>query len=137
MHNKRPLRILGVYELALAMGAIIIGTAMINGSGIFSEYPQEWLGKVPFGGWASIGLLGILVFGLGNIVAAIASFSRGRARPWIISLFMGVLFLSGIIYFRISLGEWYLAVSQFLILGILQITMCIFAIYKNKPRTIK
>lgn len=135
MYNKRPLRFLGVYELVLAIGAIITGIAMINGSGIFSVYPKEWIGKIPFRGWDSIGILGIMVFGLGNVIAAIASFSRGRARPWLISLFMGLLLLVGMIYFRISLGEWYLATAQFLILSMLQIAFCINVIYKNRPRT--
>ncbi len=134
MYNKRPLRLLGLYELLLAVGAIITGVAMINGSGIFSVYPKEWLGKIPFESWASIGILGIMVFGLGNIFAAIASFSRGRTRPWLISLFMGLLLLVGIIYFRILLGEWYLATAQFLILSILQIIFCFYVIYKNRPR---
>ena len=132
MRDKRYLRILGIYNLALAIGAIKIGISMARGSGIFAEYPAEWLGKIPLAGWVPIGIMGITIFGIGNIIAAIGAFSRGRARPWLISVFMGGFFLISIIYFRYVLGEWYLATSQFLILSILQLVLCIYVIYKGQ-----
>lgn len=57
---------ISVYNLLLAFGAFYIGAAMFLGKGGFREFPQEWIGRMPFSSWASIALFGILVFGAGN-----------------------------------------------------------------------
>lgn len=132
MRDKRYIRILGLFQIALAIGAILVGISMITAKGLFANYPKEWIGKIPFDSWSSIGILGIVVFGIGNLIAAIAAFSRGRARPWIMSVFMGGLLFVTILYFRYAIGEWYLATFQFLILSIIQIVACIIVIYQNK-----
>ena len=56
-------RMLGVYDLFLATGAIWFGTQMVKSSGgIFAEdYPDSWI--LP-------GVLAIVIFGLGNVIAA-------------------------------------------------------------------
>ena len=73
MRDKRYLRILGLFELALAIGAILTSISMIAGGGLFAEYPQEWIGKIPFESWSSIGILGLIVFGIGNFQFLILS----------------------------------------------------------------
>lgn len=113
--------LLGIYDILLSIGAIYTGVMMVLGKGIFSEYPKEWLSKIPFEGWTGIGMIGIVIFGLGNCIAAILSLSKKGSKPWLMSGLMGIIFLVSIIIQRIMLGEWYLATGQFLIFSIIQI----------------
>ncbi|MBE1557180.1 hypothetical protein [Sporosarcina limicola] len=71
-------RMLGVYDLFLATGAIWIGAQMVRSrSGIFAEeYPDSWASSLPFESWVMPGVLTIVIFGLGNIVAAVFSFKK-------------------------------------------------------------
>ena len=116
--------LLGIYDLMLAVGAICIGVMMVSSSeGIFIEYPKEWLSKVPFEGWVTPGIIVIVVFGLGNIIAAIFSFRKRNSRSWVMSAVMGVIFIMSLIAQVVILGEMYLATVEFMLLSIIQLCL--------------
>jgi len=109
---------LGVYNLILAIGAIIIGVMMTKSNyGIFVEFPIEWISKTPFENWVNIGITIIVLFGIGNIFASIISFRKN----YIYSIVLGSLLLICIVLQVAILGEWYLATLELLILSIIQI----------------
>ncbi len=75
--KKISLNLLGVYDMMLAVGAIFIGLTMLNTSnGLFSVYPKEWLYRVPFKSFVIPGFIAIVLFGFGNIIAAILSIKK-------------------------------------------------------------
>lgn len=117
--------VLGIYDLFLAIGAILLGVQMITSvSGtIFEPYPGSWASNLPFDSWVMPGVLAIVIFGLGNIVAAVLSFKRKRNSSWYASAIMGALFLFGLAYQYIAVGETYIVTGPFLILGIVQLCL--------------
>ncbi|MBU3171505.1 hypothetical protein [Clostridium estertheticum] len=128
MKEKIKINLLGFYDLVLALGAIYIGGMMISSrGGMFTKYPKEWLPKVPFDNWIVPGIITIVLFGLGNIIAAILSFRKGNSKFWVVSVIMGVLLFISIITQVIVLGEWYMATVEFFILSIGQLCLCIAA----------
>lgn len=123
---KQNLRkiLLGVYDLILAYGAIDLGIKMIHSDyGIFTEYPKEWLTMVPFESWVAPGIIGILVFGIGNIIAAIFCLLIKNNKSWIMSSVMGGIFFISLVAQVIILGEAYLATGEFFILSIIQLAL--------------
>lgn len=130
--NKR-MNLLGIYDLILAMGAIYIGIEMIGSKeGVFMEYPKEWISKAPFESWVVPGIIAIVVFGLGNIIAAICSFRKAKIGSWFISTIMGLIFFISLFIQVIVLGEWYLATIEFLVLSIIQIFLCVYVFYSYR-----
>lgn len=128
-------KLLGIYDLILALGAIFTGVKMVNSnSGIFIEYPKEWLSKVPFESWVIPGIIAIVLFGLGNIIAAIFSFRKENNKSWFVSAIMGGILFISIVAQIIILGEWYLATVEIMILSIIQLGLSkyTFAYYKRK-----
>lgn len=126
--------LLGFYDLILSFGAIFIGIMMISSSsGVFTQYPNEWLSKVPFKSWVGPGIIAILIFGLGNIISAVISFRKSSNKPWVMSAIMGGIFFVSIIAQVIILGEWYMATLQFLIFSIIQVCLSgyVFLGYKK------
>lgn len=136
---KQKLRngLLGIYDLILSFGAIDLGVEMVkSSSGIFTEYPKEWLTKIPFESWVVPGIIGILVFGLGNLISAIFSFVKESSNSWVPSAIMGLIFFVSLVIQVIILDEIYLATSEFFILSIIQICLSWFVIsgYKKISR---
>ena len=123
--NKR-MNLLGTYDLILALGAICTGIMMVSSKMVFSVFPQEWMLKVPFESWFVPGVIAIVVFGLGNIMAAFFSFKKNSNRPWLFSALMGGIFFISIIFQVIILREWYLATLEFLIFSIIQISLSVY-----------
>jgi hypothetical protein len=125
MKQKTRLNLLGVYDLIVAYGAISTGISMISSNaGIFTEYPHEWLNKVPFESWVIPGIIVMVLFGLGNIIAAIFSFRKGNSKSWVVSAIMGVIFFLSLIAQVIILEETYLATVVFMIFSIIQLGLC-------------
>jgi len=123
---------LGCYNLFLAVGAIYAGIIMILGK--FGEYPSEWINKVPFTDWVYPGIIAIVLYGMGNLIAAGFSVIKND-RGLIASAIMGVIFLISILLSIKVLGETYLVTWQFIFLSIIQIALTVFALmssYKNK-----
>lgn len=121
MNKRIVMNILGIYDLILAAGAIWIGAMMISKNGMFTEYPNEWLTVLPFNSWVVPGIIGIVLFGLGNIIAAIQSFKKTGYRVWLTSTVMSGILLIGLTLQVIILGEVFLATIEFFILGIIQL----------------
>jgi len=46
---------------------------------VFVEFPPEWVGVMPFTSWSALAIYGMIVFGIGNAVAAVYGFTR-KAR---------------------------------------------------------
>ncbi|OQC17323.1 MAG: hypothetical protein BWX72_00421 [Firmicutes bacterium ADurb.Bin080] len=133
MRQKMSKVLLGVYDLFLSLGAIYIGIMMVSGKGIFSEYPKEWLSKVPFDSWVIPGLVAIVVFGLGNIIAAIFSIGKKGNKSWYTSAIVGVIFFVSLVVQVLVLGEVYLATAEFFVLSLIQLCLCgnVFLSYKK------
>ena len=92
-------------------------------NGMFIEYPKEWLSKVPFESWVIPGIIAIVLFGLGNIIAAIFSFRKENNRSWFVSALMGGILFISIVVQVIILGQWYLATVELLIFSIIQLCL--------------
>ena len=121
--------ILGLYDLVLAIAAIAIGIQMIqSNSGIFSEYPKEWLAKLPFNSWVQPGIIAILLFGAGNIFSAIMCLKNSFNISWLSSSLVGLVLLICVIAQVTILGEWYLPSVEFFVAGIIQILISGYAL---------
>ncbi len=119
--RKIYLSLLGAYELFLSFGAILTGSMMVAGNqGVFAEYPRDWLMKLPFDSWVVPGVISIVVFGLGNIVAAVLCFYDTN-KAWLVSIVMGTILCVSAVLQVMVLGEWYLATLQLFILGMVQL----------------
>lgn len=125
MKEKTRKNLLCIYDLVLALGAIYIGVMMISSSNeMFSQYPKEWLTRVPFKSWIFPGIIAIVLFGLGNIISAILSFKKDNSKSWIASAIMGGLLFMGVITQVIILEKTYLATVEFTIFSIIQLCLC-------------
>ena len=118
-------KMLGIYDLFLATGAIWIGTQMVRSSnGIFAEeYPASWATRLPFDSWVMPGVLAIVIFGLGNIIAAVFSFKKSHNSSWYASAIMGAVFFFSLILQRIILEESYFVTNPFLALSVIQLCL--------------
>lgn len=135
MKQKMSMNLLGIYDLILALGSIFIGVMMLSSkNGVFNEYPKEWLSILPFNNWVIPGVIAIVLFGLGNIVAAIYSFRKKNNKSWLISAIMGGIFLISLVAQVIILREWYMVTVEFLVLSIMQVFLSgyTFVIYRKK-----
>lgn len=112
---------LNIYNSLLALGALYLGVSMFLGRGVFETFPQEGLGVLPFTNWASLAIFGIIVFGIGNGIAATYGFIKKDKKIFIITVTMGALFFICTVIPTFLLGEWYLPTSAFLVLSIIQI----------------
>ena len=101
MKQTIRIRMLGVYDLFLATGAILIGAQMVTSSSgtIFAEkYPDSWASNLPFDSWVMPGVLAIVIFGLGNIIAAAFSLKKGHNSTWFAYAIMGAVFFLSLIF---------------------------------------
>jgi len=129
--------VLGIYDLFLATGAIWLGVQMVtSGSGtVFAgQYPDSWATNLPFDSWVMPGVLAIVIFGLGNIFAAVLSFKKKRNSSWYASAIMGAVFLFGLAYQYIAVGETYIVTGPFLVLGIVQLCLSGFVFLSQIDR---
>jgi hypothetical protein len=134
MKVKRRNYLLGFYDLILSIGVIFIGGMMVSSSsGVFIEYPKEWLTKIPFKSWVVPGIIAIFIFGFGNIKSALISFRKQSDKPWLMSSIMGGILFVSMIAQVIILGEWYMATLQFIFFSIIQVCLSgyVFLGYKT------
>lgn len=122
MKNNKMKMVLIIYDLFLALGAIYEGFRMVFGR--YGEYPPEWLGRVPFTSWVIPGIIAIIFYGIGNLLAGIFTFIKGNKGIGI-SFIMGIIFLVSLLISIRVLGEVYLATGEFIILSIIQILLSI------------
>lgn len=116
--------LLGLYDLILAFGAAETGLLMLKADyGIFKEVPTELMGILPFNSWFLPGLAVMMLFGLGNLVAAVLSFTGKRNRTWFASALSGGLLLVLVIVQVIVLKQWYLASVEILLASLVQLLL--------------
>ncbi|WP_438317020.1 hypothetical protein [Sporosarcina sp. FA9] len=133
-------RILCIFDLFLATGAIWSGFQMITSSSgtIFAEpYPDSWASNLPFNSWVLPGVLAIVIFGLGNIIAAVLSLRKEHSSSWYASTIMGLVFLISLAFQYISVGEMYIVTGPFLIFGVVQLCLSgyVFLSYRGPKLT--
>lgn len=129
MKGKVSRKILGCYDLLLAAGAIYNGLIMVSGKWWDGEWPDVWIGKVPFTSWFWPGVIAIILYGIGNLIAGYYSFSK-KKKGYIASGVMGIFFLLSLLASFVVLGESYLATFMFIILSVIQMILTICA-YKK------
>ncbi|WP_066889664.1 hypothetical protein [Clostridium nigeriense] len=131
MKNNKMKMVLITYDLFLALGAIYEGFRMVLGR--YGEYPPEWLGRVPFKSWVIPGIIAILFYGLGNLLAGVSTFIGGK-KGIIITFIMGIIFLVSLLISIRVLGDIYLATGEFIILSVIQILLSIitFIVYRSR-----
>lgn len=125
MKGMKSRIVLGGYDLFLAAGAIYNGINMALGLFWNGEFPEVWLGRVPFTSWFYPGVIAIAVYGLGNLIAAY--FSIKKEKGWIASGVMGIFFFMSLLLSISVLGEVYLATGMFIILSTIQILLTVIA----------
>lgn len=69
------------------------------------------------------GVIVIVLFGLGNIIAAMFSLRNKNRRQWIPTAIMGGILFITLIVQVIVLGEFYLATVEFMFLSIIQLSL--------------
>lgn len=116
------------YNLLLAIGAFYLGVTMVLGGGLFESFPPEWVGVLPFNNWASLALFGMLVFGLGNGIAAVYGVIRKDTSLFILTFVMGVLFFLCTVIPKMILGEWYLPTAMFFVASVVQIGLAVIGL---------
>lgn len=125
--------LLAVYNIVLSIGAIQTGILMIqSNSGVFTEYPKEWIGKIPFNNWVVPGVIVFMIFGLGNLAAAITVFLKNDYFIWITSAGMGALLFISIFVQRCILGEWYMPDNFFFIISVIQLYVSYIGYIKSR-----
>lgn len=131
--NRRVCILMGAYDLFLAAGAFITGVLMVaSKSGIFAEYPAEWLTKLPFHGWVVPGFAAIILFGIGNLVSGLLSIKKSFTLSWFPSAVAGSLLIIFVIAQIIILDEWYLASVEIFAAGIIQLFLSGYALLTAK-----
>lgn len=126
MKGKLARGVLGCYDLLLAVGAICNGLLMVSGKFWEGEpWPDVWIGRVPFQSWFFPGVIAIVIYGVGNLIAAYYSFSK-KEKGYIASGGMGGFFFLSLLASFVVLGEGYLATFMFIILSVIQVilTLC-------------
>lgn len=115
---------LGYYDLVLGIG--IIFTCIMMMTGKIGQYPVEWLGKVPFTNWFYPGIIGIILYGFGNLYASYLILRNKKGL--ILSGFMGVLLLISILLSIKILGAVYLVTLEIILLSLVQIILAILSL---------
>lgn len=131
MIRKVNLILLRIFDLLVALIFIYTGILMISSNyGVFAEgFPKEFSEVLPFDSWVIPGIIFIILFGMGNLVAIVFSFLK-KDNPHGLSLIMGCILMLFIIMQVVIVEEWYLASAQFSILSIIQIVLSL----ANIPR---
>ena len=115
--------ILSFYNLLLAIGAMYSGIMMISGK--LGEYPAEWINKLPFTNWIYPGIIVIILYSIGNFIAAGFNITKNN-KGLIFSAIMGVVLLVTTLLSIKILGEMYLATLEFIFFSIIQIALTLF-----------
>jgi hypothetical protein len=133
MKSKTRKYLLGIFDLAFAIGAIYTGYLMVYTEyGVFDQYPEEWVGVLPFHNWIIPGILAIIIFGIGNMIASVLCFLEKFMRYWVASAVMGGVLLLTMLFLSIILKEYYLATLELILLAMLQLLLSIVTACKVK-----
>ena len=126
MNHKTRKIILGLFTFLIAIGAFRTGYFMIRGQGIFTEFPSEWLAKVPFDNWITPAYIGMFIYGTGNMFATFCIFTSNNSLVWKLPLSMSIILLMSLLLQIIILGESYLATYQLALLGFIQLCLSVY-----------
>lgn len=138
MKRRRWPIALMIYDLFLSAGAVVYGFRMIFGTDeIFRTYPKEWLGKVPFDSWVAPGIIAVVIYGLGNALAAILCIGGKRKTPWLASLIMGAFFFASLVAQVLIFGECYMATAWFFLFSIIQLCLSLHSAYRSRKEMAK
>ena len=99
--------------------------------GVFIEYPKEWIQKLPFDSWSVPGIIVLILFGIGNLVAGLSVFSKKEGALRLITGLMGSLLLLCLLFQYIILGEWYLPDLYFFVIGLIQLFLGLYLFMKR------
>lgn len=121
---------LGYYDLVLGIG--IIFTCIMMMTGKIGQYPVEWLSKLPFTNWFYPGIIGIILYGFGNLYASYLIFKNKKGL--ILSVFMGIFLLISILLSIKILGAVYLVTLEVILLSLVQMILAIFSLYKGTSK---
>jgi hypothetical protein len=125
MKQKLCANLFGIFELLIAVAAIIVGISMVmspNGLvGSFPpKFPQEWLDKVLFTNWFIPGIVAIFIFGLGNFITGVSSFRNNKKKSAFLGISMGGVLLLSIIVQTLILDVYLISVDC-LVISIIQL----------------
>jgi len=126
MNYKTRKIILGLFTFIIAIGAFRTGYFMIRGQGIFTEFPKEWLSKVPFDNWFIPAYIGMFIYGVGNMLATLCAFISNSSLEWKLPPSMSITLLISLLLQIIILKESYLATYQLALLCLIQLSLSIY-----------
>lgn len=108
---------------------------MLPGMGIFVEFPPEWVGVMPFNSWTTLAVFGMIVFGVGNAIAALYGFRKKNPKLFLFTISLGILLFCSAAMPIVLLGDWYLPLIYFFALSFMQISFGLFGMfYKHKAK---
>ncbi|RPF56150.1 hypothetical protein [Aquisalibacillus elongatus] len=124
-----------LYNLCLSLSAFYLGSLMILGEGVFATFPPEWIGKMPFDSWLNLSLFGMIIFGIGNAIAAIYGFIKRDKRIFIIMLALGILLFLSSLSPVFLLGEMYLPAAMIWLSSLIQLLLAISGLIDEKSKS--
>lgn len=124
-------KLLPAFNLAMSLGAFFMGISMLPFTGVFVEFPPEWAGVMPFSSWSALAMYGMIVFGIGNAVAAVYGFLRKTRKFSVANLCLGVLLFSSAALPVVLLDEWYLPLVFFFALSFIQLALGLYGVFSN------
>lgn len=127
-------KLVAAFNLAMSLGAFFMGISMLPVMGVFVEFPPEWVGVMPFTSWSALAIYGMIVFGIGNAVAAAYGFMKKTRVFFVANLGLGILLSLSAALPIVLLGEWYLPLVFFFVLSFMQIVLGLYGIF-SKHRT--
>ncbi|MGM0898604.1 MAG: hypothetical protein ACQEV0_11925 [Bacillota bacterium] len=125
------IKLVSAFHLALSLGAFFTGISMLPGMGIFVEFPPEWVGVMPFSSWTALAVFGMIVFGVGNAIAAIYGFTKKDPKLYLLAISLGLLLFCSAAMPIVLLGEWYLPLIYFFALSFMQISFGLFGMFSK------
>lgn len=123
------IKLVSIFHLALSLGAFFVGISMLPGMGIFVEFPPEWVGVMPFSSWTALAVFGMIVFGVGNAIAAIYGFTKKNPKLFLLTISFGILLFCSAAMPIVLLGDWYLPLVYFFALSFTQLSIGLFGMF--------
>ncbi|MEZ0481044.1 hypothetical protein [Planococcus sp. SSTMD024] len=124
-------KLVAAFNLAMSLGAFYMGISMLPFMGVFVEFPPEWVGVMPFASWSALAIYGMVVFGIGNAVAAVYGFTKKTRTCFAANLILGVVLSLSAALPIVLLGEWYLPLVFFFFLSFIQIALGLYGLFSK------
>lgn len=132
--KKDPVKILlGIYNLMISISAFVIGITMISSNHILlTNTLKEVMEHIPFSSWLVPGIIIVVVFGVGNIIASVLCFVKKGKFYMILSCITGVLIILCSLLQVFLIKNMYTIIIQFMGIGIIQIILTLIIYLRNK-----